>query len=392
MISPIPSYLALPVITLVAAITLARWVLLRESAVDRLINRSLSWAVVGLLLHERAVAPKIASLLHQLSLGSILFILAGIYGLAQLWGGADPTTTRQRQRRYDAATATVFALVLAAGTPARHQGLLIDQALGWPAVVFWAVFGAPLAVCAVLVLRVSIREFRTDNLATREKLVYYAIFAAAGGLLIDAIAGPLVAAFDTITAIPSSDPQMIRKAATFFVSTLAAALITAIPLATTVLALLDWDRAGRACRQLQPLWHDLTAAFPGLVLYPAAELAQIDTTVRLHRMTVEIRDVLLQLRPYLPNDAPDPRTGGRRAEAEYALHLATALNAKIQGAQPDSSLSKPAARGGDTTGDLDSELRSLLVVARDWPGAQARITAAPPVTLPPHQPSKEQTR
>ncbi|MFI9506185.1 MAB_1171c family putative transporter [Nocardia sp. NPDC052566] len=394
MISPIPAYIALPAIVIVTTITVARWAVLRESTVDRLINRSLTWAVVGMLLHERAVAPTIASLLHQLSLGAILFTLAGIFGLAQLWRGADPETTWQRQRRYDAAIAVVLGLVLGAGTPARSRSMLIDQALGWPSVVFWAVFGTPLAVCAVLILRLGIREFRTEDLSIRERLVFYAIFAAAGGLLVDAVAGPLVAAFHTVTGIPSPDPQMIRKAATFFASALTASMITAIPLIAHILSRLGWDQTGRTCRRLRPLWRDLTDASRDIRLYTAAELTRTDPAVRLHRMTVEIRDALMQLRPYVPADI-DPRLHCRDCGAvgEYALRIAHALDAKQRGAQPEPTTTQSVSSTASTIADLDSELRNLLELARDWPHAQARVASArSALMLRPHRPSKEQSR
>lgn len=400
MTSPLPAYIALPVIAVTCILMVGRWVLLGHTPTDRLINRSLAWAVLGLLLHERGVAPDITSLMHQLSLGCILFTLAGIYGIAQLWGGADPDTVAVRQRRYDIATAAVFVLVLAAGTPARQQGMLIDQALGWPSIVFWALFGAPLAVCAVLILRTSAHEFRAEDLGPREKLVYYAVFAAAGGLLIDAVAGPSVAALSTYTDIALPDPQMRRKAATFFAATFAAAIITAIPLFSLIAAQVGWDRTARYNRRLQPLWSDLTAAFPDLVLYPADQLAELDAAARLHRMTVEIRDALLNLRPYTPmtGDRLEPAlsTGaavGKRAQVTlYTISVARALRAKNTGAQPDPIAARTAPRPPAATGDLDSELQSLLELARQWAGAQALVAAAGPPPSMSHVMNKERPR
>ncbi|MCP2319340.1 hypothetical protein APR12_004707 [Nocardia amikacinitolerans] len=396
MISPIPAWIALPIIVVVASITLGRWIVFGENVVDRLVNRSLAWAVVGLLLHQRGVAPGVASWLHQLSLGCILFILAGIYGIAALWGGADPDTARLRQRRYDAATAGVFVAVLAAGTPARGRGLLIDQSLGWPSIVFWGFFGVPLAVCAVLILSLSLREFRGDDLRVQERLVYYAIFAAAGGLLIDAVAGPSVAAFHTFTGIPSSDPQMVRKAATFFAATLTAALITAVPLASAVLSRLGWLGDGRDCRRLLPLWRDLTDLLPGVVLYSAAELAQLAPQVRLHRMNVEIRDALLQLRPYmhdLTDTTPFPGDSGRdTGPSAHALRVASAFYAKTTGAQLELTSRQVQIASGAPGGDPDTELRSLLELARDWPAAKARVHQRHTVVSLPDRPNKEQAR
>ncbi|WP_373864198.1 DUF6545 domain-containing protein, partial [Nocardia vulneris] len=108
----------------------------------------------------------------------------------------------------------------------------------------------------------------------------------------------MVAALSTYTDIVPQDPQMRRKAATFFAATLVAAIITAIPLFGRVSAQAGWDRTARYSRRLQPMWSDLTTAFPGLMLYSVDQFAGLDPVARLHRMTIEIRDGLLSLRPY----------------------------------------------------------------------------------------------
>ncbi|MEU0876033.1 MAB_1171c family putative transporter [Nocardia brasiliensis] len=383
MTSPLPALIALPVIAIVCVLTVCRWMLLEHTPVDRLINRSLAWAVLGLLLHERGVAPDIASLMHQLSLGCILFTLSGVYGIAQTWRGADPDTVGARQRRYDLATAGMFAMVLVAGTPARQQNLLIDQAVGWPAIVFWALFGAPLAVCAVLILQTGVREFRVEALGLREKLVYYGVFAAAGGLLIDAVAGPVVAALSTYTDIVPQDPQMRRKAATFFAATITAAIITAVPLFGQVSARAGWDRTTHYSRRLQPIWSDLTTAFPGLMLYSADQLAGLDPVSRLHRMTIEIRDGLLNLRPYTSVTAAacerilssGAAVGIRKPVSAYEISVAHALRAKNSGVQPDPVVARTAPRAPTTSGDLDSELQLLLELADRWSHAKAIVAA-----------------
>ncbi len=400
MISALPVAVTVPVIVLESVVTAMRFRLINQTTTDKLINRSLIWGVVGMVLHHHDLAPRYASLWHQLSLGAILAILAGIYGIARLWHGADPTTTRQRQRRYDLTIALVFVAVLIAGTPARGEGMLIDRALGWPAVVFWAVFGAPLAVCAVSVLRICVHDFQVEDLGRREKLVYAAIFAAAAGLLCDALAGPTVAALQTYTDLPfPDDPRMSRKAATFFLSALLCSLFTAIPLLAMLATRLGWDTTSRHARRLYPLWRDLTAAFPGLVLYPAAELARHPPAARLHRMTVEIRDTLLGLRPYMRVDTTageghpvaDTELGTRISR--YSVLVTHALDAKFAGAQPDPDTARIAPRTPSTANDPNSELRVLLALADRWPHVLAAASASrahrPAST---HQPTKERSR
>ncbi|WP_435593090.1 MAB_1171c family putative transporter [Nocardia sp. bgisy118] len=396
MTSPLPATAALPIIATTSTITVLRWRLINQTPTDKLINRTLAWGVVGQLLHERGVAPGIASLLHQLSLGAILASLSGIYGIAKLWGGADPETTGQRQRRYDGVIIGVFILLLIAGTPARRQGLLIDQALGSPAVAFWAIFGAPLAVCAALLLQITVRDFRTEDLTLREKVFYGAIFAAAGSLLFDAFAGPAVAALSTYTDFSAHDEQMSRKATTFFASALIGALIVAVPLFPVLAEHFGWDRTSRHARRLQPLWRDLTTAFPDLVLYPATELAKLPPTPRLHRMTIEIRDILLNLRPYMSvttDTAPALPDEMGKETTRYAILVAHALDTKRAGTQPDPVGARTVPRAPEATGDLDSEIQVLLELARQWPHAQTAVVAtytSAPAT--PNASNKEQPR
>lgn len=362
MISPVPAVFAIPVIVVVALITAARWIMVRDSVVDHLINRSLTWALAGLLLHERGVAPGIASWLHQFSLGCILFTLSGVYGIAALWGGADEASARPRQRRYDAAAAAVLAVVLLAGTPARSEGLLIDQALGVPSILLWGIFGVPLAVCAVRILRLGAREFRATESQARERLVYAVILAAAGGLLIDAIAGPSVAAVHVLTGTDSPDPQMVRKAATFFAATLCAAVVTSIPLVTETLSRWGWAGRGREIRVLRPMWRDLTDVFPDVVLYTPAEWAALDDRVRLHRMTVEIHDALMRLR----RGAEPPAEPIAAAPERAALRIARALGAEREGLVP--------SRSADfETYSLPGDSTQLSAIAASWPDAVRRV-------------------
>lgn len=116
---------------------------------------------------------------------------------------------------------------------------------------------------------------------------------------IDAVATPLTTAAEVIRDQPSPDPDMSTKALTFFVASVCAAGVVAIPLASTLLARTGWDRTGRYCRRLQPLWRDVTAAVPEIVLeLPRDRHGRVQPATRLHRMIVEIRDSLLHLKRY----------------------------------------------------------------------------------------------
>lgn len=357
-----------------AVVAVARYRLLNGTVIDRLINRTILWGLAGVSLTPRPHAY--ASLSHQLLLGCIVMIVAGIYGIVRLWSGDDPATARHRQRRYDLACAVVAVAVLIAGTPARRRGLLIDQTSGWDAVVLWTLFEIPIVVTAIAVLRLCLREFRTGDVRPRERLLYYGICAAAAGLLLDAGNNVIAATIQVLTHSPSIDPEMIRKAWTFLSSAIITVFMSALPVADLLLTRLGWDRIGRYCRRLTPLWRDLTAAVPEIRLQLDDGLGVPES--RLHRMTVEIRDALLRLRPYLPDEAPaatDPGTApSPESTRAYAVRIAAAASAKLRGLPP-----RPVAAVSTfslTAHDHVAELQTLLALAREWP--HARLAATEP--------------
>ncbi|MBF6337116.1 hypothetical protein IU450_14625 [Nocardia abscessus] len=355
MTSPIPAPIAIPVIVFVAVVALGRRVALNHATVDRLLNRAMLWGVATLILLERGIAPGIGSLLHQLSMATLLMEVAGLYGAARLWSGADPASAWARQRVYDSAALAGGMLILVVGTAARHEGRLLGQAPDLPTVVAWAVLWIPLFATGRLAWHAAARELRSDEASTPERIVYgtllTTLIVATGGLVISALrlAGPGAAA----------DPALTRWAApTFAASALGAALLS-VPLLASLRTRVGWDRAGRYCRRLRPLWRDLTAAVPEIVLEPDLPVAESDA--RLIRMTVEIRDALMHLQRYLPADASGTDDVQRIRKAIAAKSNGAA------GAQPR-RLDDPAGR---PVGDLDSDLRLLLTLARRWPRSRA---------------------
>ncbi len=383
MTSPIPGLLAWPVLVLVTLVLLGRWWLLSDSEGDRLIDRALTAALIGLLLRERLIEQLLVDILpfpdsdviniaRQLSFGGILFCVAAIYGLAQLWAGADPALTRQRQRRYDLVAVVSTAIILIAGTPARRADELIDQTLGWPAVVAWIAFYLPIGAIALLVGRIGIRELRgADETTTwRERIVCLVVLGIAALIGLDALATPVITALEVHAGQPSSDPEMITKAWTFFIATVSATSVVAVPLIATVLTRTGWDRTGRACRRLEPLWRDLTAAVPEIVLpLPAGT---VEPATRLHRLIVEIRDSLLFLKRYGVEDNAD------QDPVTYARAIAAAIAAKSAGQPPAADVAATRAVQPGSR-DLTAELDQLLALAAAWTRTP-RDTAVPTPT------------
>ncbi|WP_040781840.1 DUF6545 domain-containing protein [Nocardia pneumoniae] len=390
MTSPIPAPIAIPLIVLVAVAAAGRLVLLHDTTVDRLLNRALLWGVATLILLERGIAPQIGSLLHQFSMATQLMAATSLYGAARLWSGADPTTAPVRQRAYDLAGLAGGAIILIAGTTARQHGRLVGQALDRPTALVALILWVPLLATGRLAWRAAVRELRSGEPTPSERLVYGILLATmvvgSGGLAVSAVQSAGPGTFD--------DPALVRWAGPTFGVAALGATILAVPLVARLRARMGWDRAARYCRRLEPLWRDLTAAVPEIVLASDAPIAEADA--RLIRMTVEIRDALMHLRHHVPETAE---------HTAYAEQILLAIETKTRGAStaaqthfrpfPDSrprelpppELSKgiPGRFGVHEThpvGDIDSDLRLLLALARRWPQARKGVQRESPGIQP----------
>ncbi|MGV9612882.1 MAB_1171c family putative transporter [Nocardia xishanensis] len=389
MTSPIPVLITLPVLIGLTLVLAGRFWLLRDSVVDRLINRALAATLFANLLQEAWFEQSLAWLLpgddsdvvniaRQLSLGVAVLTISHVYAVAKLWAGADPAHTWRRQWYYYLGTVTATAVILIAGTPARRADQLIDQSLGWPAVVVWVAFSLPLGATAVLLGRVCVREMRTAVDTTwQERALHAASLCSTVGLGVIAVVYPLEAAVSVMTGQPSFAPEMHWKGwSGFLLSAVAVPATVTVPLISTLLTHLGWDRTGRYCRRLRPMWADLTAAVPEIVLEMRRDHnGRTDPAIRLHRMTVEIRDSLLHLKRY--SDSPDDLAATGGDPHIYARRIAEAIATKAAGHSPSATPFTPRHQIRPGTRDLTAELRQLLGLAKAW--SRVRTTTKSPV-------------
>ncbi|WP_378732962.1 MAB_1171c family putative transporter [Nocardia brasiliensis] len=214
--------------------------------------------------------------------------------------------------------------------------------------------------------RWCVREIRFGDLTGRAKFVCYGLI---GGNVVLAVNWSISLVQLAIGSSPlGSHPLRMELAFTICIVNDAAFL--GVPVIRSLLVRAGWDRDGRRCRRLLPLWRDLTAAVPQIVMPPVPPARiQDGGPSRLFRMTVEIRDALLQLGPYfhaapVGNDASPGQPGPAGDMAYYVRRLDYAVQARKAGVAPTDSAAVPRLpRAGN---DFDADLRQLLDLAMAW--------------------------
>ncbi|MFE7798054.1 MAB_1171c family putative transporter [Nocardia sp. NPDC057440] len=368
---PVTGFVGWTVTGYVTAVLVGRLLFVRETIIDRLMNRTFLWSLAGLLLYRCTITPQIASLANQLALGCILLAMTNLHGIGKFADtGGDPSAVWRCQRFYSCVAVAATAVILLAGTSARNDGRLLDLGLDREGIAVGYAFGIPLTINTFVYFRAGVRELRRGDLSARETVLGHALGV---GVLYMWLT-ETVSIAQASTGWPALGPQLprIEAAATLCVGYYAT--LTAVPLVILLIARAGLDPAARSCRRLQPLWRDLTAAVPEIVLSSAAD-ESTGADARLLRMTVEIRDALMHLGPYFSaeSDATDfTRTSGSGSgwePTQYAHRLADAVRARRSGliAEHSGNSRRPPL----SAQDFDTELRLLLDLARVWPGAHA---------------------
>ena len=375
MTSPVPAWISWPIIVLMALTLVVHIAWLNSSIIDRLTTRSLVIGWFALVLRESAVQDAIrhlpkplgdVALFQQLTFCCIVMVVMAIYGMSRLWVGSDPSAVWKRQRVYDAVGLALSAVILISGTPSRKAGELVDQFLGWPAVVLWTAFYAPILFVAVAVMRIFLGEARHPDTAVREKALYGLAIAIAVGLALVAVSTPILTFQEVLTGSGSADPEMHVKALTFFLAVAGSLIMGAVPVVAVLRAKLGQDRISRNLKEIERLWQDMTDQFPEVRTTDSRQ-SQSDPAMKLHRKIIEIHDAARRLSKWNASTLSIESDPLQLNAESIAAELAQAYAAKATGQVPPERyelLMVLAQRSGAY--DLTATSDDLVEVARAW--------------------------
>ncbi|MEV6273967.1 MAB_1171c family putative transporter [Nocardia sp. NPDC051832] len=346
-----PAPISVLLVVLTAVIILGRLWLVNDQLIDRLLNRALCWVALGMTCFVclAGVCGQVRATYLFLAFGPLSIV--NMYGIARLLDGADQDLVARRQRYFDRFAMGAALLILFGAVTGLHE--LAEWA--------WAACNLVTIAAGPVVVRACVRELRADG-TWRERAAYAALLVVSLYLAV----GSATVVVRVAQGLPTATKGPVSVLISYLVLILLCLLI-AIPMVRALLRRLGLDRDSRRWRRLLPLWQDLTAAVPEVVL--ARDATYSDTpALRLYRTTVEIRDALLQLRLYAAAELPDPGSDIKG----YARRIAAAARAKAQG-QPahESAESGPIAAPADRT----AELRTLFALTAAWPAAQAAVIA-----------------
>lgn len=386
MTSTVPATLAWPLLIFMAAVVVLRYLFFNHSQWERYLNHTLAFMFASNLIRERVIQDALASAgissvttTQQISLVLTIFAAAEFLGFLTLWGRLPPQAVSRRQRYHRLAAVLLTAATLLAATPARTAGQPLEVYGGWSSVAAWTLYVLLLCVLAVQLITMCIQELRRPHTLGQERLV-----AASGIVLglcigISSIEAPILAALDELGWVYSRDYRLSLHGFNFFAESVGTFALAALPFVFTAFARAGHDTTSRRWRQLQPLREAMLAAVPEADFeLRTPSTSRRKTSLELHQSTVQIRDAILQLRPYfreVPRDTAARFLTKHSVPAKHhqdatdTLQLARAVHTKHAGGTASPVDASVVLNSRST--NLYEETAELLRLARWWPHAEA---------------------
>ncbi|WP_406232060.1 MAB_1171c family putative transporter [Nocardia sp. NBC_01009] len=370
MSSPIPEVVAWAVIGYVTVLGSGRLWLVGGTVVDRLVNHMGLWSLATLLIYRCASTPTIDDPANQLALGCILVnttYLSSIGRLAR--ADSEPETVWRHQRNTALLASAATASIILAAASARYSGRSVDLHLAEVGLVICCAFA--VTYNTFVISRICLGALRDVGTPRAARIVCIGLIGSNAVLW----GAQALSLSELATGWPDG-PQLSLVQAAFTLWVAINATLHAIPLVAELVLRAGMDRATRTCRRLLPLWRDLTAAVPEIVM-PVDARHGSDPATRLLRMTVEIRDAMLHLGAYLPAETDETQRNtvrepeSDRGTTDYAHRLIRAAQARKAGLPPAGTGAPPPLPV--VAHDFDAELAHLIDLARIWPQAKAAV-------------------
>lgn len=373
-----------------AIIVVARYRWFNANLYGKYLNNLMALTLVAQLLHEHFVQSTLclAPVDAQQLYGAVLGLAATEFtGFTLLWINPSQAETRRRHRYYRLAALFLCAAYLICGTRARSLGEPLEAAGGWDRVAAWAFSMTMIMVLAIHLLWRSVLELRTVT-QRRERFIADSTLLLGALLALTVLQEVGLQISDQLGWTHTADYRLQFHRSVNFWTVFGVCMISAVPCIMKLLGTLGLDPISRSWRKLQPLRHSMRTAVPECAFdLDIDDQRYLKTTLQLHQTAVEIRDALLQLRPYC-RDIARHHLVGFLGEANTvpvrdhdaaieALHLAQAVRAKATGVRPEPR--EVALIGLSRATNLEEEVTGLLKLAKWWPAAYA---ATAHITLP----------
>ncbi|WP_280265143.1 MAB_1171c family putative transporter [Nocardia wallacei] len=395
MTSSVSAAIAWPLIGALVCVVAARWRWFNGSAAEQYLNTTLTVIAATQLLREDVVQKAVAAWLpvtvtavQQLSLCAIVGSIGPFLCVIDLLSGKNPVIVRRRQFGYYAMAGLLSAAMLVAGSRARREGLPVEVSGGLAEVLVWVAFAVLPLYLAVRMIRRCWAEFRQPGSTAGERAVLTGIAVAGAAIGVTTAVALILAVLQELGIADSVEYRLQTNSRNFFWIATIIGIVAAAPLIKSLGEVLGVDATSRRWRRLQPLWRSMTALFPDsrLPLDDGAPTRRV-TVLQLHRTTVEIRDAMLELRPYLRETDPSalarfvavervPRTA--TDSAGHALQLAYAARLRAGRAESPGDVTEMPLSSAPAT--LGEEVAELVRLAAWWPAACRFVANHPPDT------------
>ncbi|BBY22047.1 DUF6545 domain-containing protein [Mycobacterium stomatepiae] len=391
MTSTVPPAVAWPLILFMAIVVVSRYVWFNTSLYDTYLNNTLAILLTAQLLREHVVQQLLsdAALItvttaQQLAAVVLVFGSTEFIGFTMMWSGLSGPDIRRRHRYYRCAAILLVIGYLVAAARARIAAEPVEVCGGWDGVLAYCFYSTMFLVLVVQLMRLSIRELTRRGAPRRERLIAacgVALALAIGWVTLESL---LLLVFEQLGWLHTGAYRVKVHGVYFFWEAVGCTALAAVPCLLAIIARGGLDPVSRQWRKLQPLRNSLRQAAPESSFDLQQDgVRRRKTTLQLHQTVVEIRDLILQLRPYARDVSSHqvdefvaahsiPSTD--RDTATLALQLAHAADAKASGLAAQRIDATHIVTSRATT--LEQETRELVQLAKWWPAAASAITAA----------------